>query len=102
MGAPHASNTDREWYTEYRWKKGQEYKQQNGAITDKPKFAPVPKPTPAPKKKFLRKPLNKKPVAEEKEEPKPVAPKQTKQEVGGSMQKCQNRSRNQSLQQAQS
>lgn len=71
--APHAPNTDREWYTEYRWKKGQEYKPQDGIITNKPVFAPVPKPTPAPKKKFLRQPLNKKP----KEEPKPEEPKKT-------------------------
>lgn len=75
--APHAPNTDREWYTEYRWKKGQEYKPQDGVITEKPEFAPVPKPTPAPKKKFLRKPLNKKPVREE-EAPKKKKPKQTK------------------------
>jgi len=74
--APHAPNTDREWYTEYRWKKGQEYKPQDGVITEKPKFAPVPKPTPAPKKKFLRKPLNKKPVRKEEPEKKP---KQTKE-----------------------
>jgi len=69
--SPHAPNTDREWYTEYRWKNGQEYKPQDGVITEKPKFAPVPKPTPAPKKKFLRKPLNKKPVHDDKPKPKP-------------------------------
>lgn len=71
--APHAPNTDREWYTEYRWKKSLAYKPQDGAITDKPKFAPVPKPTATPKKKFLRKPLNKKEEKEAKTTPTPTS-----------------------------
>jgi len=71
--APHAPNADREWYTEYRWKKGQEYKPQDGVITALPKFAPVPKPTAAPKKKFVPKPLNKKPAPE----PEPKKPTKT-------------------------
>lgn len=74
--APHAANTDREWYTEYRWSKGTEYQAQDGAITVKPEHAPVPKPKPPPQKKFLRQPLNKKPVREpEEEEPKKAAKK---------------------------
>lgn len=36
---PTHSNKDREWYTEYRWQPGSEYKPQDGAITDPPKPA---------------------------------------------------------------
>lgn len=38
---PYNANRDREWYTEYRWKKGP-YPVQDGEITDKPQHAPVP------------------------------------------------------------
>lgn len=41
--SPHLPNRDREWYTEYRWKHGQQYKPQDGAITTLPKHAPLPK-----------------------------------------------------------
>jgi len=41
--SPHLPNNDREWYTEYRWKNGQEYKPQDGVITTLPKHVPVPK-----------------------------------------------------------
>jgi len=33
---PYNWNGDREWYTEYRWQKGSEYKVQDGPITEKP------------------------------------------------------------------
>jgi len=36
---PTNSNRDREWYTEYRWQAGTEYKPQDGAITEVPKPA---------------------------------------------------------------
>lgn len=36
---PTNSNKDREWYTEYRWSAGTEYKPQDGAITEDPKPA---------------------------------------------------------------
>jgi len=36
---PTNSNRDREWYTEYRWHAGTEYKPQDGAITEDPKPA---------------------------------------------------------------
>lgn len=36
---PTKGNTDREWYTENRWKKGREYKPQDGVITELPKHA---------------------------------------------------------------
>lgn len=56
--SPHQPNSDREWYEEYRWKPGHEYKAQDGKITVKPEHAPIPKTTPT----FKRgKPLNKKP-----------------------------------------
>lgn len=60
--SPLLPNTDREWYTEYRWQKGQEYKPQDGVITTKPKHAPTPKPIEEKKSKSFGKPLNKKPV----------------------------------------
>jgi len=58
--SPHLPNADREWYTEYRWKKGQEYKPQDGAITTLPKHVPVPQPVvkekrPEPSSKMLNK-----------------------------------------------
>lgn len=40
--SPHNANSDREWYTEYRWKKGQQYGVQDGAITTQPRHAPIP------------------------------------------------------------
>lgn len=40
--SPHLPNADREWYTEYRWSKGQEYQPQDGVITTQPVHAPIP------------------------------------------------------------
>lgn len=59
--SPHAPNRDREWYTEYRWKDGTQYKPQDGSITTKPKHAPIPKQIHEEKKEQWGKPLNKEP-----------------------------------------
>lgn len=61
--SPHLPNHDREWYTEYRWKKGQGYKPQDGVITTQPQHAPIPKP-PVEEKRTEKSNgmLNKKPV----------------------------------------
>lgn len=39
---PLKPNTDRSWFTEARWLKGQEYEYQNGPITDDPAFRAPP------------------------------------------------------------
>lgn len=59
--SPHLPNKDREWYTEYRWKDGTEYKPQDGPITTQPKHAPIPKHIEEEKTEQWGKPLNKKP-----------------------------------------
>eukprot|EP00746_Dinoflagellata_sp_MGD_P115673 gnl/MRDRNA2_/MRDRNA2_51708_c0_seq1.p1 gnl/MRDRNA2_/MRDRNA2_51708_c0~~gnl/MRDRNA2_/MRDRNA2_51708_c0_seq1.p1 ORF type:complete len:246 (+),score=48.25 gnl/MRDRNA2_/MRDRNA2_51708_c0_seq1:79-816(+) len=59
--SPHNPNSDREWYTEYRWTDGAKYKPQDGPITTQPKHAPIPKHTAEEKTEQWGKPLNKKP-----------------------------------------
>jgi hypothetical protein len=62
--SPHLPNEDREWYTEYRWKDGQEYEPQDGVITTQPKHAPVPEHVAEERRKERSiKVMNKKPKA---------------------------------------
>lgn len=76
--SPLNANRDREWYTEYRWNKGQEYKPQDGAITTKPKHAPTPKPVEPKKVSSSGKVLNKKPVRKAEKTVASPSPNSTK------------------------